>query len=88
MGKFIYGYLMLLGDWKLPEDCELTLINNNLHAVLGFQVGKTFPEETIYLIPKIPDREDLDKSIDYFVPQLRSFFVSHEPRLWYIMCTT
>lgn len=85
MRTFIYGYLMPLNDWELPENCELTVVSNNLHSVLGFEIGKTFPQETIYLIPKSPDKEDLDKSIDYFVPQLRSFFVSREPRLWCVL---
>lgn len=85
MGTFVYGYLLSSNNWKLPEKCELTLSDNGVCCVLGFKIGKIIPDETIYLIPKYPSREDLDASIDDSVPRLRKFFMTCEPRLWYIL---
>jgi len=85
MGKFIYGYLMTLGNWSLPENCELVIVDDKMYSILGFEIGRTISSEKIYRIPDIPDKKDLDMSIDYSVPSYRQFFVTRLPSLWFVV---
>lgn len=80
---FIYGYLLSFIPETFPE-CELTIIKDNKHCIVGYKIGEIIPGENIYCIPPHPSEEDMGLSVDFHIPKLKSFFVNSKPKLWFI----